>query len=671
MYKKTSAFVALAIFATTIATSPIIPYTAHAQAEITAPTKSLKEILRERREARRKKLPKIITQAPQATFDEYQVPELNNDQYEPQPIITKKSVPSEGTIPKNTFDNIILSEPIPTSLFQNEIFTIRGQLSPKIQPGTMFAFLNYSDGASKDQFIQYETETNGSTFEIPLYANQEGNFLLGIVASTKGKSKVKEVQISNLNNPSSSTITQNSSNLSLTYNANLDASFINWQRTEDAIYKIIFEQNGQQVTYITRQNVSQLPIQYADFKQFKPGNINIFLSTLPKNLSGSWKNISNTTAQITYHGFRTFEKEKVSVINEIPYTPTSLSTITLKGKTSTPIEKETYVTTPQGQTEKVVITKLGTSFTFKYTPKTSGRYIIELNDTNGSALVNIPIYINSGIPLVPDYVDIGKIKQIKKANISLSENRNQLLQMINIIREGEGIPKVSLDSALNSLAQNHANDMIQRNFFGHKNPDGNGPEERRVQAGISTEVGENLAYSESLISSMQGLLRSPIHRNNILSPAWTKVGIGITQDATGMLKIAQEFSPDALTTTKLAALQSEIITAINNQRNSKSLSALQSDNSLTNIAKNWSDNLAATNELSLITKNGQSLKEIIKKTNLAQSLQLFIFSTNSTGDIVTRIAEPSSALDGTWNKIGLGLSVTNLGEIKVTMLLSK
>lgn len=54
------------------------------------------------------------------------------------------------------------------------------------------------------------------------------------------------------------------------------------------------------------------------------------------------------------------------------------------------------------------------------------------------------------------------------------------------------------ETALNNIAQAHSNDMITRNFFGHVNPDGDGPQQRATKAGITYGVGENVAMNLDL-----------------------------------------------------------------------------------------------------------------------------------------------------------------------------
>jgi uncharacterized protein YkwD len=45
------------------------------------------------------------------------------------------------------------------------------------------------------------------------------------------------------------------------------------------------------------------------------------------------------------------------------------------------------------------------------------------------------------------------------------------------------------DSALNNIAQSYTVDMVTRNFYGHINPEGEGPQQRAVAAGFNSMIG--------------------------------------------------------------------------------------------------------------------------------------------------------------------------------------
>lgn len=87
--------------------------------------------------------------------------------------------------------------------------------------------------------------------------------------------------------------------------------------------------------------------------------------------------------------------------------------------------------------------------------------------------------------------------------------------------------------SLRCAAQVHSQDMHDRDFFDHTNPDGLAPWDRMALAGYSwSRAGENIAGgaadAESVLSQW---MSSPGHCANIMSPAFVHVGAGFHGDS--------------------------------------------------------------------------------------------------------------------------------------------
>ncbi|MBI3380168.1 CvpA family protein [Candidatus Gottesmanbacteria bacterium] len=77
----------------------------------------------------------------------------------------------------------------------------------------------------------------------------------------------------------------------------------------------------------------------------------------------------------------------------------------------------------------------------------------------------------------------------------------------------------------------------------HYNPEGQSPFDRMDKAGIHfTSAGENLALAPNVELAHQGLMNSPGHRRNILSPDFGKVGIGAIDGGIYGEMFVQEFT---------------------------------------------------------------------------------------------------------------------------------
>ena len=77
-------------------------------------------------------------------------------------------------------------------------------------------------------------------------------------------------------------------------------------------------------------------------------------------------------------------------------------------------------------------------------------------------------------------------------------------------------------------AREHSAEMFSLRYFGHISPVSGSPFDRLEAAGIAySRAGENLAYAQSVAVAHRGLMQSEGHRENILRPEFTRIGIGV------------------------------------------------------------------------------------------------------------------------------------------------
>lgn len=103
----------------------------------------------------------------------------------------------------------------------------------------------------------------------------------------------------------------------------------------------------------------------------------------------------------------------------------------------------------------------------------------------------------------------------------------------NVQRTNNSIAQLALNSVLNTVAQNKANDMVTRDYWSHNTPDGQTPWTFYTAAGYCyLMAGENLAYgfatSDDVVTAW---MNSPEHRDNILNSGFTEVGFGFANSA--------------------------------------------------------------------------------------------------------------------------------------------
>ena len=119
----------------------------------------------------------------------------------------------------------------------------------------------------------------------------------------------------------------------------------------------------------------------------------------------------------------------------------------------------------------------------------------------------------------------------------------QLVTLTNIERSKRGLSILEVSDNLRAVARAHSRDMFERGYFAHNTPEGLDPFDRMDAAGIRFRAaGENLALAPSVTLAHDGLMNSPKHRDNILSPDFHKIGIGIMDGGKYGLMISQEFT---------------------------------------------------------------------------------------------------------------------------------
>ncbi len=114
------------------------------------------------------------------------------------------------------------------------------------------------------------------------------------------------------------------------------------------------------------------------------------------------------------------------------------------------------------------------------------------------------------------YEEIFKPEQV-------SQNAWDLAELVNEYREEIGLPVLEWDTDLWRVAHMHNEDMSDRAFFSHFNPDGESPFDRLRGVYIMYDyAGENLAVGQTTPEEvLSNWLRSLEHRINIESYLYT------------------------------------------------------------------------------------------------------------------------------------------------------
>lgn len=130
-----------------------------------------------------------------------------------------------------------------------------------------------------------------------------------------------------------------------------------------------------------------------------------------------------------------------------------------------------------------------------------------------------------------EIVEEKKLLEFKATNlVSVPTDVTALLNSTNAARQAAGLSPLALDNAYSAVARAHAEDMLKNGYFAHTNLSGQSPFDRIKASGLTYQVaGENLAFAPNVNLAHQGLMNSPKHRDNILYPEFSHLGIGAVE----------------------------------------------------------------------------------------------------------------------------------------------
>lgn len=128
------------------------------------------------------------------------------------------------------------------------------------------------------------------------------------------------------------------------------------------------------------------------------------------------------------------------------------------------------------------------------------------------------------------------------AQSEVTSAERALFVALNHERSAHSLPPLQWDPALAAAAREHAARMAQRNVLSHQLPGEPQAQVRATKAGARfTTIAENIAVAPNSATIHSAWMQSPHHRENILDPELTVVGIGVVKGSDGLFAV-QDFS---------------------------------------------------------------------------------------------------------------------------------
>lgn len=143
----------------------------------------------------------------------------------------------------------------------------------------------------------------------------------------------------------------------------------------------------------------------------------------------------------------------------------------------------------------------------------------------------------------PSRVATGSLPKMASQKSDLNDPaQSALISAINGYRRSKGLAPLADDKTLDKVAAVHSADMSLRGFFGHYNPDGQGPRERvlALEPDSQSMIGENVLTVQGKVYAamspdelakalLSRWIASPPHRKNIEDPGYSSSGVGLAR----------------------------------------------------------------------------------------------------------------------------------------------
>ncbi|MBU0578318.1 septal ring lytic transglycosylase RlpA family protein [Patescibacteria group bacterium] len=579
---------------------------------------------------------------------------------------------------KTTYDNITLDGTFPDTYLEGEVLVLTGTTSSSTS--TVSAFLIDED----DEQYSFSSPAVNNEFKISVFFPYTGTFRLGILPGESGSSVVEDIEVLENNCIAEGEDTSLVSPSGLDINLEEGETVIDWSSSGYDVFKLTFIQDSESVVYFL-YNSDEFTPYYRHFEDFDEDDVDLYIQgseisgdSILQTSSITWSDAASISFDAVVHYEYIIQEDEVEVL-DLPDTISTSQTFEISVDPKTTIDAEGAIILPNGQVEQVQLDSPSSSYTnangievfsasaselnLSYRPTSNAIHFAEINNADGLAVLNIPLYPGGDYPLLPNPVELASSEPASLGS-NLNSLRNQMLTLVNADRQDHGLGSLTLDSSLSQLAQYRSDDMVNNDYFSHWDESGMSANDIRKNYAIGQVVAENIAKDTTLELAEYGLMRSALHRANILSDEWTRAGFGITQASDGSYIFVQIFSADPIDLSDLSGLRNDILSAIN--ANKAVDYTLQSN--LNNIAQDWSGDMVDQDFFDFNSPGGDSLIDNIHNAGITASLGTYIVGNTSYGDAKEQIAENEQILESTWVNLGLGIEQDSFGVIKITLI---
>ncbi len=130
---------------------------------------------------------------------------------------------------------------------------------------------------------------------------------------------------------------------------------------------------------------------------------------------------------------------------------------------------------------------------------------------------------------------IGRDEPVAAAAPPDPGTESQFIDRINSLRTSKGLRPLQPSGELTGVARSWTDRMVSKGQISHN------PNLGSQVSGGWTKLGENVGVGYDVAGLMEAFINSPAHYRNLVDPAWTHVGVGVTFGGDGRTYTTHNF----------------------------------------------------------------------------------------------------------------------------------
>ncbi len=430
----------------------------------------------------------------------------------------------EGEIAKDYYDDAVLTAPMPTQFRVDEIYLVSGLA--KVDPLPDKAMVFFSPKDDPDTQHTFVGEVKNGLFHIPVHFAEAGVYHISVYPGLSGAAKAAEVTVSDPPCEPKFGIETGTTD-GLRHEINKGKTTFHWNVGNNNLFRISFRQNNIAKNYFIYDKDSVM-IPLEEFIDFEAGEFSVSLWAATAGINSlnrqtDWIFAGEETYTAAQHVSRRDNRiDDVHLTEEFEVG----GTISAYGSSLEPMSADMVVIPPNEQIFDLAMDIDENDFSANFTAEQDGVYLVEINRDDKLSLFVGGTVPTGSLPIIPDYFDLREANQAKKPELDDTKMSEELLRYLNRERTARQLTLLELDTKLTNLATTRADDMCERDYFGHVTPDGKTAGDFMEEFAITGKIGENLSESGTVRGAHESLMRSPAHRELIISSDFDAVGFG-------------------------------------------------------------------------------------------------------------------------------------------------